>query len=667
MAGEIKMAGSFEDKSKPCILMTGGTGGIGFHLENSLRKKYNILRVSRKDQDELPDGVAHIKVDLTDEKGLAESIPDQKIEWILHLATTYNVRKDLAMVSNLLKLAEVRGIPNFCFFSSWVVSFPSRLVREPYLRMKGQCEQIIKDFCTEKGKHFLIVRPSVVIGENLSWTRTLNRLWYIRHLIPRNMFRCWISIDQVTNAVETHFKAVDDGRAESKIMQLLGERETLYQATYTRTLTSDHYKPLPDTVSMILLWLLAPLTFAFRMLAYVILFIVSLFSTYLNSFYIKHFKPTSLDEFLSFFNSYNNCIVSGSENMLLWHYTPPWIIEQKKILVTTRGMNKIRKLTRETVVCDAGVTIAELLKALQKENLTISTYPNYHDITLGACVAGPVHGHSHQYATVAALITSIKLFDIGQQRIKTIQKGTKEFRDLVFNTSNSVLVLEVSLQPCPLEEFVKNRKSLDFLTTSPETLIKHAKYGDSCEIRMYVPMLDACLGQYRGYLRCLPMVQGLMLTATTWIKKNDKRSNGSLEDEKGAAIAPRQRGNVEKIKGDINWKRYVERSTKFLWSLGSKAIMNTEWFFTEEEMITFWKYYQKNWMNLGFYKILIRHCKADDFPHSPCYQRNVYAIDIIALRYQRKYLADLMPSFSKTMHAGKFLCTDPDAVDKQDV
>jgi len=214
---------------------------------------------------------------------------------------------------------------------------------------------------------------------------------------------------------------------------------------------------------------------------------------------------------------------------------------------------------------------------------------------------------------------------------------------------------------------VKNRKSLDFLTTSPETLIKHAKYGDSCEIRMYVPMLDACLGQYRGYLRCLPMVQGLMLTATTWIKKNDKRSNGSLEDEKGAAIAPRQRGNVEKIKGDINWKRYVERSTKFLWSLGSKAIMNTEWFFTEEEMITFWKYYQKNWMNLGFYKILIRHCKADDFPHSPCYQRNVYAIDIIALRYQRKYLADLMPSFSKTMHAGKFLCTDPDAVDKQDV
>merc|ERR1712146_371443 len=106
------------------------------------------------------------------------------------------------------------------------------------------------------------------------------------------------------------------------------------------------------------------------------------------------------------------------------------------------------------------------------------------------------------------------------------------------------------------------------------------------------------------------------------------------EDEKGADATPEMKGKIEKIKGDINWKRYVERSTKFLWSLGSKAIMNTEWFFTEEEFIVFWKYYQKNWWRFGWYKILIRHCKADEFPNSPCYQRNVYAIDIVAFRYQ---------------------------------
>jgi len=67
--------------------------------------------------------------------------------------------------------------------------------------------------------------------------------------------------------------------------------------------------------------------------------------------------------------------------------------------------------------------------------------------------------------------------------------------------------------------------------------------------------------------------------------------------------------------------------------LRSKLIMNTEWFFTEEEFIVFWKYYQKNWWRFGWYKILIRHCKADEFPHSPCYQRNVYAIDIVAFRF----------------------------------
>jgi len=671
------------DSSKPWILMTGATGGIGAHLEAKLVQKYRILRISRHDfSSETPTDskgtkgvVEHVKQDLTDTKGL-RNIPERKISWIVHLATTYNVKKDMKMVSNLLQLAKERNIPNICFFSSWVVSFPSRLVMEPYLKMKGQCEKQIKEFCKQHKKHYLIVRPSVVLGENLSWSRTLNRLWYVRQLIPRNMFRCWIGIDKITTAVEKHFKAVDEDNADSRIMQLLGERESLYHATHTRTLTSEHHSPIRDDVATILLWVLAPLTFLFRMIVYMIMFIVSWFSTYLNSFYIHHFKPYSKEEFLSFFNVYNNCLVTGAENMLLWHYMPSWIIEQKKILVTSRGLNKITKITPEEVECEAGVTIAELLKALQKENLSLTTYPNYHDITVGACVAGPVHGHSQQFATVAALINSITIFDTNERRERSLVKGTDEFKNLLFNLNNNLLVLGVNLQPCPLEEFVKTRKRFDFLTTCPEVLIKHAKFGDSCEIRMYVPLLDSLFGGGSSVLKHTPMVRGLMLTATVWNKntnagRDGKNTNGGSANTNAAdgeyeGFKP-VKGAVEKVKGDINWKRYVEKSTKFLWSLGSKFIMNTEWFFTEEEFVVFWKHYQKNWWRFGFYKILIRHCRADDFPHSPCFQRNVYAIDIVAARYQRKYLAETMPKFSKMMHAGKFLCTDPGAVDKQDV
>lgn len=76
-----------------------------------------------------------------------------------------------------------------------------------------------------------------------------------------------------------------------------------------------------------------------------------------------------------------------------------------QILVTTRGLNTIHEINDEVVVCDAGVTIAELLKELQKRNLTISTYPNYHNITIGACVAGPVHGHSHKVGIPKVLQT----------------------------------------------------------------------------------------------------------------------------------------------------------------------------------------------------------------------------------------------------------------------
>jgi len=672
-----KERGGSELSDGPWILMTGGTGGIGAHLEEKLALRYKILSASRSASpggiEERNSRIVSVQVDLTDDKALSK-IPEKKIEWIVHLATTYNVKKDKAMVANLLRLAAERNIPNICFFSSWVVSFPSRLVMEPYLKMKGQCENLIKDFCNKNGKHYFIVRPSVVIGENLSWSRTLNRLWYVRQLIPRNMFRCWISIDHVAAAVDHHLKAVEEKRGESRVMQLLGERESLFHATHTRTVSSTLWRPIQDDVASILLWLVAPLTFIFRMLMYMILTVVSWFSTYLNSFYIQHFRPTDIEEFLSFFNSYNNCLVSGAENMLLWHYTPPWIIEQKKILVTTRGLNKIHKITSETVVCDAGVTMAELLKALKKENLTITTYPNYHNISLGACVAVPVHGHSHQFATVATLINSIKVFDIDTQKCKVLKKGTKEFKNLIFNTNNNTLVLQVDIQPCPLEEFVKTRKRLDFVTSTPDVLIKNAKFGDSCEVRMYVPVLDVFLGSMPGVLKKTPMIKGLLLTATVWNKRNKKgggvvESSGSLDEKSLRPDSSDVSGKleIEKVKGDINWKRYVEKSTKFLWSLGSKLIMNTEWFFTEEEFIVFWKYYQKNWWRFGWYKILIRHCKADEFPHSPCYQRNVYAIDIVAFRYQRKFLADIMPKFSKTMHAGKFLCTDPDVIDKQDV
>jgi hypothetical protein len=233
------------------------------------------------------------------------------------------------MLSGLLDVAEARGIPNFCFFSSWVVSFPKRLVREPYLRMKDQCEAMVRKFCGSHGKRYLIVRPSVVVGEKLNWSRTLNRLWYVRHLIPRNMYRCWISVDQITAAVMANFKAMEDGCAAGKVVQLLGERESLYEATASRTVAAEHPSPLPGTLGLIMLWLLAPAMLVLRLVAYVGLFILSFFSTYDNSFYIKHFRPKTEDELITFFNAQNNCVVTGAENMLLWHYVPPWVIEAR--------------------------------------------------------------------------------------------------------------------------------------------------------------------------------------------------------------------------------------------------------------------------------------------------------------------------------------------------
>jgi hypothetical protein len=152
-----------------------------------------------------------------------------------------------------------------------------------------------------------------------------------------------------------------------------------------------------------------------------------------------------------------------------------------------------------------------------------------------------------------------------------------------------------------------------------------------------------------------------MLTATMWDKVPTDEKQVADEREKGYKSS----GEIESIKGDVDWKQWVEKSSKLLWGVGSNAVLNTEWFFTEQEMVTFWKYYQENWFNLGWYKILIRHCKADDFPSSPCYRQDKFAVDVVALRHQRRYLAELMPRFSQTMHASKFLCDVPAKDDTQ--
>lgn len=637
--------------------MTGSTGGIGHHLENKLREQFNILRVTRNPRGDTPEDVEELKLDLTGND--LTSIPtDRKYEWIMHLATTYNVKQDQKMMDNLLELSKKIDIPNICFFSSWVVTFPKKRLELSYIKMKAECEAQLKSFCSEHGKHHLIVRPSCVLGENLGWSRALSRLWYVRQLIPRNMFRCFIPIEQINNAVANHVKAVRSGKTtESQAMNLLGERETLFQATISRTQnTTNALTP----ISTILVWLLFPMTFVLRLIIFLTLFVASCFSTYLNSFYVLTFTPETQEELIGYFNPYNNCMVSGAENMLLWHYTPPWIVRTKKFLVCTRGLNRVLSISPTRVVCESGIVFRELLRALTEENLILTTYPNYHDISIGACIAGPVHGHSHKNATVASVVLDVKVFHIPSQTVKVIKKGSKEFKDMMFNTGGDLLVLEVGLSPCPIQEFVKSRKQLDFLTTTPEALIKHSQSGDSCEIRMFVPPLDSAPPAIRSMLRCLPVVKGLMLTATTWSRKDVAMESAEWKNN-GMKL------EVEKVKGDINWRSLVESSTKSLWSLGSKFIMNTEWFFNEDQMIKFWKFYQKNWYKLGWYKLLIRHCKADDFPHSPCYKENVYAVDIITLRYQRRYLAELMPKFSKCMHPSKFLCTNPDLEDKQDV
>src|SRR5215469_1774807 len=200
------------------VLITGSTGGIGKHLCSALRdvQRYRVIPLSRHESADSPVYPCDLRVDKPRLKDSSTSI-----DWIVHLATSYKTKDDLAMLRNLLDFAREHHVENFLYVSSWVIHFPSKPIKQEYVTMKRACERELDQ--ARDWLNVYIVRPSVVVGGDLVWDGVLRKISSFYPLIPRSFTRSFVDISEVSGTI----KGIIEGQIHGKTITLLGHRQSL--------------------------------------------------------------------------------------------------------------------------------------------------------------------------------------------------------------------------------------------------------------------------------------------------------------------------------------------------------------------------------------------------------------------------------------------------------
>ena len=416
------------------VLITGSTGGIGAHLCSALRdlQGYRIFTLSRHESEDSPVYPCDLRVDKPRFKNTPTSI-----DWIIHLATSYKTKDDLAMLRNLLDFASEHHIENFIYASSWVIHFPSRPIKQEYVTMKRACERELDQ--AGDWLNVYIVRPSVVIGDQLVWDRVLRKLSSFYPLIPGNFTRSFVAVDEVSSTIE----GILDGRIDRKRITILGQRRSL------RHMARQYGSHGKVTGAWLVGGLLLAAVFGYCLLGLhsgaaeiILLGLVAVWALgtaflklvvpeiheYFAGFKYDRFYPETEAEVMALCHSRNhNIVIKGYDNKAKYYHEK---LPSPHTHIALEKFNKVRDLDVENNVVrvEAGICFVDLLSYLKKHNRWLDNYPNYHYITAGACILCPVHGSSIQYPFLADLVESFRYYDRARDEVIELSRQDEAIR-----------------------------------------------------------------------------------------------------------------------------------------------------------------------------------------------------------------------------------------------
>lgn len=640
------------------ILMTGASGGIGQQLNAYLLAKgtaAKIIPISRRSPENSPIDSCNLTTQVPDLTNITSGNNEPvKIDWIVHLATACKVEEDLQMLRHLLQCAEENNISNFLYMSSWVVHFPEAYLHDEYIKMKRQCEQFLSNRknLPDCIKNIQIIRPSVVTGKGLAWSNVLTDLSAIAPIIPRSFTRSFLTIEELNQTIESIIAHKKNSISSTKNPQistltLLGQRATLSEKAAEHA-PSDVpstiwkiMKPLfgaiaitlliwpPSTLGIsrdILLCLFAAIYLLTGFYQKVLPLILAKVSDYLAGFVYTRFEPETEVDILALVDHRNNNIqIRGYDNARLYFRNPN---SPKYTTVSLKKFNQILSINTDkmTIRVQAGAHFAQLLPYLEQRGLWLDNYPNYHFISIGACILTAVHGSSLSYSFIADLVTWIRYYDRQTNEIIEVNRGETDFTQIIFNTDKlgKIVILEVELKICQRTYYrlTSEEKLLDELRFN--NLQDFVKQEQHYEVRVNTPNSE------KAYLQSYEEI-------------SDATSEEGLLEIKADKI-----GSIWNVMQKNSFNSWL--SSK----ITQQASINYEWFFQPEDFTRFWAEIRGDRQTYRMYKLLIRYNAKREDVNTPYHGTMSIDIEIPVSRAMIECSKQLFLKYHPLEHQGKY-------------
>ncbi len=416
------------------LVITGAAKGIGKNLAEVMKKKHEVTAIVRS-LNTISKKIDNINYCPYSQKSFVDEYL-KSADCVIHCALDRKIHrrdflsKNLDLNKYVLEQSLKGTCKLFIYFSSQVVYSGIEQADETgyhedqkchmsgrednYTKLKILSEQMIIESCQSSRMKFLILRPTIVIGEGLAWIDSMIKLikWFPFGIKNRKINL--IHVDDLSLMVDKLL----DLEVYNQIFNIGGyDWHSDYYFQSIGRLCSRRIIFIPDFIIKYLSEFI-PSTFWFfrknvrvncnkvksvtgiqpkRSMEDIFLF---------NSF--GEYSCDSLDRLKSIQQSSVRFRTYGIGYFLRLN---PDTGFEKKILL--EKFNGIVSLKDDLVTVKSGTMLSDIVKFLEQYNLTLPTLPEFTGSSAGACFFVEVHGSSCDYFSLYDLITEIKYLDNG--------------------------------------------------------------------------------------------------------------------------------------------------------------------------------------------------------------------------------------------------------------
>ncbi len=242
------------------ILVTGGTGFVGSHLVRRLaqeRIQTRCLVRRTSDIERLKEhGIEVVYGDINDKESLKKAV--KGVETVIHLVGIIVEHKGATFeiihthgTKNLVEASKEAGVKRFIYISALGAR---ENARSRYHITKWEAEQLV----ITSGMEYVILRPSIMIGEWGAFITMLSRIVRKAPLIPVIDGESRVQPIYVENTVDCIIKSLSEPETTSRIFEIAGPQQITYRELF---LTLMDVLSVKKPTIEIPIWLMFPVAY----------------------------------------------------------------------------------------------------------------------------------------------------------------------------------------------------------------------------------------------------------------------------------------------------------------------------------------------------------------------------------------------------------------------